>query len=163
MCTACALLLRALDHVASRPNLEFVTLDLFSHEAVTAVRELARDSPTGCVVLLLGMHACGALSPRLLALASHLEEVDGCALCPCCIKGGLGHHVKQRARACGRPNYDVLLEVLAGVAVRECGERADVAISHDVDMLSPKNGFVTILKRTAPPSLHLAHPEDRTH
>ena len=98
MCTACALLLRALDHVASRPNLEFVTLDLFSHEAVTAVRELARDSPTGCVVLLLGMHACGALSPRLLALASHLEEVDGCALCPCCIKGGLGHHVKQRAR-----------------------------------------------------------------
>ena len=71
--------------------------------------------------------------------------------------------MSSSARACGRPNYDVLLEVLAGVAVRECGERADVAISHDVDMLSPKNGFVTILKRTAPPSLHLAHPEDRTH
>jgi len=137
-----------LAHVARRPNLEFRQLDLFSADAVATLAEL-REAPAAsfgaCVAL--GTHLCGSLSPRLLALASHLDAIDACVLCPCCIKGGLGQHVKTSARASSRPNYEVLLEVLGGFAVRECDGSAHVSIRQDEAMLSPRNGFVSVVKR----------------
>ena len=66
-----------------------------------------------------GMHLCGALSPRLIALASSIERVDAFAVCPCCIKGSLGHLVKRTARQLGRSNYEVLVEALGDMCARE--------------------------------------------
>ena len=37
--------------------------------------------------IAIGMHLCGALSPRLLALASHIDSIDAVAVVPCCLKG----------------------------------------------------------------------------
>lgn len=44
------------------------------------------------------MHLCGALSPRFISLAANLERVDAFMLCPCCLKGSLGHMVKRNAK-----------------------------------------------------------------
>ena len=99
------------------------------------------------VVITLGMHLCGALSPRLLALASGLDAISAFAVCPCCIKGSLGDHVKRSAKAARRPNYDVLLETLDGLCVRALGDRGTTLGVRRVDeMLSPRNGFVRGVK-----------------
>ena len=93
-----------------------------------------------CVVL--GVHLCGALSPRLITLCAHVEGIDAFGVSPCCIKGTLGEHVKRSAKELGRPNYDVILETLAEMADRELDGRGGVQLRRDDDMLSPRNGFV---------------------
>ena len=85
-----------LSHVADRPNLEFEHLDLFSREAAGTLERLARAD--GCHrTLALGMHLCGALSPRLATLWAHVEAIDAMLLCPCCLKGALGAFAKTAA------------------------------------------------------------------
>jgi hypothetical protein len=99
-----------LSHVAARPNLTFEPLDLFSDDAPFVVERLARAGPTtstaevfsstgkgGCVVM--GMHLCGALSPRLATVCCRLPCVDALIVCPCCLKGGLGGFVQREAKA----------------------------------------------------------------
>ena len=145
-----------LTHVAARPNLRFVELDLFSRECGGVLHELAAEHERGQVVIALGMHLCGSLSPRLLALGAHLERLDAITLCPCCIKGSLGDHVKRAAALASRPNYDVLLENLQALAARELGPRGDVAVRRDATMVSPRNGFVSVVKARAERALPLA-------
>lgn len=36
--------------------------------------------------LVVGMHLCGALSPRLIDLVVAVESIDAMVLCPCCLK-----------------------------------------------------------------------------
>ena len=85
-----------LSHVAKRPNLRFAQVDLFASSAVGILEAESR----GCErVIAVGMHLCGALSPRLVALFAHVEAIDGVVLCPCCLKGSLGSAVKEEAKA----------------------------------------------------------------
>ena len=173
-----------LSHVASRSNLEFIELDLFSKEAGALLHELAsqdpavtveqqqqqrqqqldatappaaammqhdaadcRSSPPFRATLAIGMHLCGALSPRLLVLASLLDDIDAVSVCPCCLKGTLGDYVKKGAKAASRPNYDVLLETLSALTARELGERGRVFdVRRDEQLLSPRNGYVSLIK-----------------
>ena len=153
-----------LTHVASRDNLRFVELDLFSREAGALLHELATEGRDGSrdgsrdvsgdngisapfqATVAIGMHLCGALSPRLLVLAAHLAAIDAVSVCPCCIKGTLGDHVKRTARADARPNYDVLLETLQGLTARELAERGEVHVHRDAELMSPRNGFVRAVK-----------------
>ena len=96
--------------------------------------------------IAIGMHLCGALSPRLLALACHVDAIDAFAVCPCCIKGSLGDHVKRSARASGLPNYEVLLLTLRAFCESELGARGQVWMDHDEDMLSPRDGLISAVK-----------------
>ena len=146
-------------HVAAQPNLHFSELDIFSRDAAAAMHELAGagtarddDRPQGGVVddgevcIAVGMHLCGALSPRLIALCAHLESVRAFALSPCCIKGSLGDLVKRASRSSGRDNYQVLLETLEALCVSEVNGRAAVSLRRDEQMASPRNGFVSAIK-----------------
>ncbi|KAL1521126.1 hypothetical protein AB1Y20_022680 [Prymnesium parvum] len=160
-----------LSHLALDPRLDFVLLDLFSREAPAILHERLEGSTVGVAV---GTHLCGALSSRFISLAASLEGIDAFTLCPCCLKGSLGHQVKRRAKQLGRSNYDVLVESLAEVCVHElqtavCDdvaarswkrerwhalENRDVLrLSSDPEMLSPKNSFISIVKGDGAPQL----------
>ena len=90
-----------LSHVQARSNLEFVQLDLFSHEAAAILHELAAAPPVAAdapavtrataegrgVAVAVGMHLCGALAPRLVSLAVRLDRIAAFSICPCCLKG----------------------------------------------------------------------------
>merc|ERR1712113_111250 len=86
-----------LSHVAAMQNVQFIELDLFSRSAEDLLRRAATGSSE--YVIALGMHLCGNLSPRLCALAGRMAVLDALVLCPCCIKGSIGEHVKRHARA----------------------------------------------------------------
>jgi tRNA pseudouridine(38-40) synthase len=168
-----------LTHVAARANLRFVELDLFSPEAAALLHELADgdadggSSPSALAsapaladasapasasafraTIAMGMHLCGALSPRLLALAAHLDAIDAVAICPCCLKGSLGDYVKKQSRAAKRDNYDVLLDTLQSLLERDLGPRGRALdVRRDSSLLSPRNGFISAVKarpRVAP-------------
>ena len=160
-----------LTHVARQGNLAFVEADLFSREAGALLHELATrraapnallgepdgtlpppgeddaiDAPGFSATVVIGMHLCGALSPRLLALCAQLDAVDAVAVCPCCLKGSLGDYVKKSSKAEGRSSYDVLLETLHFITSRELDTRGEACIRWNPDMLSPRNGFVSAVK-----------------
>ena len=109
----------------------------------------------------------------MASFGARLEALSAVTVCPCCIKGSLGDHVKRTARASGRPNYDLLLETLLKLGEREVAEAAEAQVigaadgardalsaqsygqaqSHasfslrrDAMMVSPRNGFVSICK-----------------
>jgi hypothetical protein len=143
-----------LAHVACTPNLHFVPFDLFGREAGAALQELSEESEevsesksSASACICIGMHLCGALSPRLLALAASVEGISAYTCCPCCIKGTLGQHVKQSARRRGVDNYECLLETLRDLATDELGGRGEVSVRRDEMMISPRNGFVSAVKR----------------
>ena len=106
--------------------------------------------------VLLGMHLCGALSPRLIDLAFGLDEVDGLVLCPCCVRGGLGGDCRRAAKARNVSPYVVLCETLRRVCDEETKRRrnrvatergcARVVARADEDVLSPVNGFICVAK-----------------
>ena len=134
-----------LAHVRTRPNLEFRLCNLFAERETAAIfRELSQDHAH---VIASGVHLCGSLAPRLLSLATHLEEIDGLVVSPCCISGSLGAHAKDEAKATGKPLYSVLVETLVDIARYElAGQAATVDAMFDPGVLSPKNGFVEITK-----------------
>mmetsp|Transcript_10353 Transcript_10353/g.30894 ORF Transcript_10353/g.30894 Transcript_10353/m.30894 type:complete len:156 (+) Transcript_10353:238-705(+) len=55
-----------LSHLRARPNLSFRHVDLFSADTPAVLREEAAGAS---YVVAVGMHLCGALSPRLIDLA----------------------------------------------------------------------------------------------
>ena len=87
------------------------------------------------------------------------EAIDGLVLCPCCLKGSLKEEVRRRTAYDPGQYYAALLEHLSALARDEAGD-SDAAGSHreereqgvrvsiawDAQMLSPKNGFVRMLK-----------------
>ena len=102
-----------LSHVQAQDNLEFVQLDLFSHEAAAILHELAAAPPVAAdapavtrataegrgVAVAVGMHLCGALAPRLVSLAARLDRIAAFSICPCCLKGRCAR-VFMRVYAC---------------------------------------------------------------
>ena len=133
---------RSLAAVQARPNLDFVQCDLFSRDAAAALAACRADA-AACVAV--GMHLCGALSPRLLTLAARSPAVDAVVVCPCCLKGSLKEHVRAEARRDGREHYAVLVDTLASLARDECGDGGGrVSVEWDGEMLSPRNALVSL-------------------
>ena len=62
-----------LAHVSERANLDFIELDLFAKNAAAVLSDASAGAGT-CVVL--GVHLCGALSPRLITLCAHVDGID---------------------------------------------------------------------------------------
>ena len=183
-----------LSHVAGRENVRFWHCDLFGDSAVRAIRETIETEnredadfslkknaipptpPRRRFRVLLGMHLCGALSPRLIDLAFGLDDVDGLVLCPCCVKGGLGGACRRAAKARKVSPYVVLCETLRRVCEEETERRAIlrngdgsrfgnddsgnrprssaeeedarafVVARADENVLSPVNGFICVAK-----------------
>jgi len=129
-----------LGHVGSRANLDYVELDVFGRGAAAALAAATR----GRRAVVLGIHVCGALAPRVAALARDVDAVVGFALCPCCLKGSLGKRVK--ALAVGNDHYASLAAVLRLACERDAQPGADVALFRDDDMRSPKNAFIVVRK-----------------
>ncbi|KAL3918391.1 MAG: hypothetical protein SGPRY_006039 [Prymnesium sp.] len=139
-----------LAHVKSRPNLSFHHVDIFREETVAIIKEEANGA---FLTVALGMHLCGALSPRLIDLTFALDCIDVMVLCPCCLKGAHGKAVAIAAKARGVNSYGVLLETLQAICererevnVRQGQQAATIAIKWDTSMLSPKNAFITVSK-----------------
>ena len=118
----------------------YAPLDVFSRAAPAELCRAAR----GRRAVLLGLHVCGALAPRVLAVAADCGAVEALAVVPCCAKGTLGKRAKGLARAQGRSLYDVLADALLGVCRRDC---PDARLDFAPDMGSPKNAVVTARKR----------------
>ena len=170
-----------LSHVAAKGNVRFAHCDLYGDSAVRAIRETIEDEDREDDArddvaedekkktphprrfrVLLGMHLCGALSPRLIDLAFGLDEVDGLVLCPCCVKGGLGGACRRAAKERNVSPYVVLCETFRRLCEEEtrtrrktkgfCGdadareENARVVACADEDVLSPVNGFICVAK-----------------
>ena len=118
-----------LAHVAARPQLRFCHLDLFGASASGVLRQAAEGEGV-TVVIALGTHLCGALSPRLIDLCVRVPSIHGLVLSPCCLRGALGAKISQAAkrRRPGRPPYALLVETLAALCARlvhECAPPAD--------------------------------------
>lgn len=144
-------------HVRARSNLVFRHVDLYGESAVEAIREeteAARARDAGFVAVVVGVHLCGALSPRLIDLAFRMSEIDGMILCPCCIKGALGGDCKRAAKERGCDPYVVLCETfrnlcedeLASSTVSSGAEAGSVIIGADSRVLSPVNCFISVAK-----------------
>ena len=129
-----------LSHVRSRANVAYAPLDVFSRAAPAELGRAAR----GRRAVLLGLHVCGSLAPRVLAVAADCGAVEAFAVVPCCTKGTLGKRAKGLAKAQGRNLYDVLADALLGVCRRDC---PDARLDFAPDMGSPKNAVVTARKR----------------
>jgi len=141
-----------LDHVSARPNIEFVALDIFAPQATAVVNSAAAGAEC-CVVI--GVHVCGALAPRVATVACRAEAVDAFFVCPCCLKGSLCRHVKHEAKRTGEDVYTVLVKTLKGVVDLEiassglqasAGSEGRASSVVDASVLSPKNAFVGFIK-----------------
>lgn len=129
-------------HTNRLENVEFKRLDLFSTQCIDVIQEAAQNADWACA---FGMHLCGALSPRLIAIFGCIPEICGLVLSPCCLKGYLGKQCQQRAREQGKDPYAVLcLELLA--MARATGVAESCALLFDSQVLSAKNGFLISLK-----------------
>ena len=159
-----------LSHVAAKDNVRFEHCDLYGDSAVRAICETIRDErredqktkkkpPKRRYRVLLGMHLCGALSPRLIDLAFGLDEVDGLVLCPCCVKGGLGGDCRRAAKQRNVSPYVVLCETFRRLCEEETERRDEkkkrndaealarrVVARADENVLSPVNGFICVAK-----------------
>ena len=62
-------------YTQARENLTFRLIDLYSREAHEAIQQEAKGAS---LCIAVGMHLCGALSPRLIDLALAADEV-GCS------------------------------------------------------------------------------------
>jgi hypothetical protein len=158
-----------LSHVAAKDNVRFEHCDLYGDSAVRAIRETIEDEDRSDQKtfgpkkrryrVLLGMHLCGALSPRLIDLAFGLDEVDGLVLCPCCVKGGLGGDCRRAAKQRNVSPYVVLCETFRRLCEEETERRDEkrneaeafarkkrVVARADENVLSPVNGFICVAK-----------------
>lgn len=142
-----------LSHLRARPNLSFRHVDLFSADTPAVLREEASGAS---YVVAVGMHLCGALSPRLIDLAVAGGTIDAMALCPCCLKGAHGKAVARSAAERSVEPYAVLVETLQAICEREIeaaaaggGARSRVGVWTDREMLSPKNRYITVQKWAA--------------
>jgi hypothetical protein len=62
-------------------------------------QQAQRQPPPWCVAL--GVHLCGPLSPRAIALFEACEQLDALVLVPCCLDPRTDGELKARARAAG--------------------------------------------------------------
>jgi hypothetical protein len=133
-----------LSHVSARPNLSFVPFDLFSGDAPSTITGLVG----GDRCIAYGVHLCGALSPRLATLSCRLSCIEALVLCPCCLRGSLGRAVQKEAAKRGGGHvihYPVLVETMADLCRQEF---LNLEVVFDASVLSPKNGFITLIKET---------------
>ena len=143
-------------HVQMIANLEFHHMDLFGPAAVRIIRDASafQRRPECSVRILVGMHLCGALSPRIIDLFLG-TYAHGLVVCPCCLKGELGAQVARAA--CHSQHNALLCSTLANL-LNEGGDsvtgrggdvcevhrssRVEVVVATDEQMLSPKNTFI---------------------
>ena len=152
-----------LTHVSSIKNVEFKHVDLYGDSVVAAIRDTVEeedlkdsmeqpgtDVKSKRLRLLLGVHLCGALSPRLIDLCFGLDDVDAMVLCPCCIKGGLGGDCRRVGKERDVSPYVVLCETLTRVCedgdVPDSTSRKLVTAKADPHVLSPVNCFICVAK-----------------
>eukprot|EP00520_Triparma_pacifica_P015905 CAMPEP_0118650836 /NCGR_PEP_ID=MMETSP0785-20121206/10458_1 /TAXON_ID=91992 /ORGANISM="Bolidomonas pacifica, Strain CCMP 1866" /LENGTH=363 /DNA_ID=CAMNT_0006543235 /DNA_START=323 /DNA_END=1410 /DNA_ORIENTATION=- len=127
-------------HVNSRPNLSFHQCDIFQKDCA---RLIERETGEGGKCILVGIHLCGNLTPRLIDLGCSLDCCSGFVVCPCCLKGKLGSDCNCAGKALGggqNNNYNVLIDTMRAEAVSRGG--GTVKVEFDDKMISPKNGFV---------------------
>ena len=125
-------------------QLRFYNLDIFTPQLPQLVRQHVIE---GRKAVMVGTHLCGSLSPRLISVFRDCGEVDVVLLSPCCLKGWLGKQVQNNAAQQQRVHYEVLCEELAAMLQPEqvvSGPNTCVKtwIEFDVNVLSPKNGFI---------------------
>ncbi|GMH55944.1 hypothetical protein TrRE_jg3540 [Triparma retinervis] len=136
-------------HVDSRPNLSFRQIDIFSTECARLVQ---KETGEGGACILVGVHLCGNLSPRLIDIGSSVDCCEGFVLCPCCLKGKLGSDCNNAGKALGHGgNYKVLIDTMKAEAERRGGGGTKVKVGFDTDMMSPKNGFISCNSTTCLP------------
>ena len=166
-----------LKHVRSRKNVSFVHCDLYGDSTVQAIREtIEREDAIEReprVRLLLGMHLCGALSPRLIDLTFGIEQIHGMVLCPCCVKGKLGGDCARAAKTRHVQPYVILCETFRNLCEKEMTHferdrsrltdprvgsertssidvegtgRKRVVAAADPNVLSPVNCFICVAK-----------------
>jgi hypothetical protein len=139
-------------HVRARPNLVFHHVDLYGESAVEAIREECGGAGVDHAVVV-GVHLCGALSPRLIDLAFGMSEVDGMILCPCCIKGQLGGDCQRAAKERGCSPYTVLCETFRNLCESElaAGEGSAAAAARVVGARAAAAGAASAAGAAAPP------------
>ena len=96
-----ALMRAQLNYLLTRPSIQFHLMHLMAPGQLTGLIESTlqryRSSSTAPWSCAVGIHLCGALSPRLIYEFGE-SQLDSIILSPCCLKGWIGKEVQQRAK-----------------------------------------------------------------
>lgn len=86
-------------HAAAATNLHFVHRDIFDHALEGDLATwLADHGARGGVCAAVGMHLCGALSPRAIHLFGAVPALDICIVAPCCLDRRFDGQLKMQAK-----------------------------------------------------------------
>eukprot|EP00747_Dinoflagellata_sp_TGD_P029899 gnl/TRDRNA2_/TRDRNA2_134254_c0_seq3.p1 gnl/TRDRNA2_/TRDRNA2_134254_c0~~gnl/TRDRNA2_/TRDRNA2_134254_c0_seq3.p1 ORF type:complete len:349 (-),score=42.62 gnl/TRDRNA2_/TRDRNA2_134254_c0_seq3:348-1394(-) len=131
-----------LAHFQEQSNIHFHEVDLFSAAAADLISGIAADAQSRRIpVLMVGIHLCGPLSPRLLDLFLGLSAPAVLVLCPCCLdrKKPAPKLAARRLRVDSHMYWCLsLLWMLPSTCRRE--------LIVDDDVLSEKNTFILATK-----------------
>mmetsp|Transcript_29785 Transcript_29785/g.45152 ORF Transcript_29785/g.45152 Transcript_29785/m.45152 type:complete len:240 (-) Transcript_29785:11-730(-) len=122
-------------HIQTRPNIEFWRLDIMlttnlQERIQTQIREVRRnkmkkddnDNDAVVVVIMVGMHLCGNLSPRAVDLYELVPEIRHLILVPCCLHKVHDFELKQQAKAAGIDPYRAKVDQLYQMTCHVVGE-----------------------------------------
>lgn len=130
-------------HVDVVPNLRFVAADIMHGSfAATLASELCSAAPCtqAHLCVAVGMHLCGALSPRAIDLYASLEGIDALVLVPCCLDKRFDGQLKLEARQLRIDPYEAKVRQLRGL-LEGCSAR--VRLVRDRAMRTQAGGAQT--------------------
>ena len=93
--------------------------------------------PSSALCVATGVHLCGELSPRAIALFGSIAALDALVLVPCCLDKRYDFGLKAEAKERGIDPYDLKVEELRAQLKDHA---ADVLLTRDESMLTNAGG-----------------------
>lgn len=115
-------------HIESRTNMHLWRIDIMVTTNLNdrlrgEIRHIQQKQERNTVVVMVGMHLCGDLSPRAVELFGQLmEDVHHLILAPCCLHKIHDSALKQKAKADGIDPYQAKVEALCQMTCQVVGE-----------------------------------------
>ena len=74
-------------HFLNAKQIQYMCRDIMPEDIIAEMAEIVRDQTheQGRTCILVGMHLCGLLSERAIALFERISEIKGLVLSPCCL------------------------------------------------------------------------------
>ena len=119
-------------HDASHPNLRFEVADIMADGFGARLGALLREAGGqrgGGPCVAVGMHLCGALSPRAISLFAAESALDSLLLAPCCLDKRFDAALKATARQLGRDAFECKVDQLREAL--EALPRVEVRVARD--------------------------------
>jgi len=129
------------NHTEPGGSVEYMECDLFSDAAVAKINDEITAVAGGdgdSVGVLVGMHLCGMLSLRIVALFQQTSRVRGLIVCPCCLPKSKAHPVARRAVRLNVDNYRLWCIEVANSARGMRGNSVHMLPDDDLGEVTPR-------------------------